>query len=535
MRRFLAAIVALSLLLTACSSSRQKAESQPTNAGGQAATKKAPSVLVIGSGQDVSNLDPHTGYDYAIRAIQRNTYDALFKYEGPQAKIIPWLAESFEASSDAKTYTIKLNKKAKFQNGDPVDAESVKFSFNRMITLKKGISWMFTGVMDVNSVQVVDPQTVKITLTKPYSPFISTLPWLWIANPKEVKAHEVGGDAGEGWLKEHSAGSGPFKIKRWEPGTLYEVEADPNYWRGWGNEHLDSVIWKIIRESQSQKLALQKGEIQFALNLSPEDFDQIKSDKSIATVEEPGFRGFYVKMNTTNGPTADVHVRRAISYAMDYEAMIKATNGHAKLLQGAIPVGLEFQDPKLEVYRKNLDKAKAELAQSKYPKGGFDLEYVYVTGLEVERQHGLILLDALKALNINLKITPMVWPDLVAKAKTGETQPNMYAVYQTANYNDPDNAVFPAYHSSQKGTWSAGSYSSAEVDKLIDKARGTIDKNERQAAYSTLQKKLVEDAPDLYGTQETVIFAFRPELGGYVFTPLASNAFDFYPLFLKSK
>lgn len=535
MKRFMALILALSMLLAACSSSRQKAAEKPSAAtGAQTATPaKGTGILVIGSGQDVSNLDPHTGYDYAIRAIQRNVYDALFKYVGPEAKIVPWLAESYEASPDARTYTIKLDKRAKFQNGDPVDAEAVKYSFNRMLKHKKGISWMFTGVMDENSVQVVDPHTVKITLTKPFAPFISTLPWLWIVNPKEVKAHEKNGDDGQDWLKDHSAGSGPFKIKRWEPGTLYELERDPNYWRGWGDQYLDGVIWKIIRESQSQKLALQKGEIHFALNLSPEDFDQIKSDSNVVTVEYPGFRGFYIKFNTQKGPTADVHVRRAISYAMDYEAMIKATNGHAQLLHGPIPTSVAFHDPKIEVYRKNLEKAKAELAKSQYPNGGFELEYVHVTGLEVTRQHGLILMDALKPLNINVKITAMVWPDIVARAKSPDTQPAMYAVYQTANYNDPDNAVFPAYHSSQYGTWSAGTYKNPEVDKLIDKARGTVDKKERQEAYSQLQKLLVEDAPDIFGTQETVIFAHRKELGGYVFTPLASNAFDFYPLYLK--
>lgn len=525
----------LSLFLTACSSSRDKAAAPAPNSGGQpqTAASQTSGVIVIGANQDVSNLDPHTGYDYSIRAIQRNVYDGLFKYEGNPAKIVPWLAESYEASPDAKTYTIKLDKRAKFQNGDPVTAEAVKYSFNRMMKHQKGISWMFTGVMDENSTQAVDAQTVKITLTKPFSPFLSVLPWLWIVNPKEVAAHVQNGDDGEGWLKDHSAGSGPFKIKRWEPGTLYELEADPNYWRGWPQNHASGVIWKIIRESQSQKLALQKGEIQFALQLSAEDFDQIKSDKAIVTREEPVLSGFYIKLNTTSGPTADVHLRRAISYAMDYEAMIKADNGHAALLHGPVPDGIEFQDAKAEVYTKNLDKAKAELAQSKYPNGGIELEYVYVTGMEIERQYGLILLNALKTLNINVKMTPLVWPDIVARAKTPATQPPMYAVYQTANYADIDNAVFPSYHSSQAGTWSAGNYGNPNVDKLIEQGRATIDPKARQEIYSQLQKLLVSDVTDVYGVRENQLLAYRQELGGYEFTPIATTALDFYPLYLK--
>lgn len=529
MKRFLATLTVLTVFLTACSSSRERA-AQPANTP---EASQASSVIVIGANQDVSNLDPHTGSDYSIRAIQRNVYDALFKYEGNPAKIVPWLAESIEASTDAKVYTIKLDKRAKFQNGDPVDAEAVRFSFNRMLQHKKGISWMYSGVMDANSVQVVDAQTVKITLTKPFAPFPSVLPWLWIVNPKEAKAHEVNGDDGEGWLKDHSAGSGPFKIKRWEPGTLYELEADPNYWRGWPDQHPAGVIWKIIRESQSQKLALEKGEIQFAVNLSPEDFDQVKTNQSIVAVENPVLNGFYVKFNTKSGPTADVHLRRAISYAMDYDAMIQAANGHAALLQGPVPTGIEYQDPNLQVYKKDLAKAKAELAQSAYPNGGIDLEFIYVTGVEVERQYGLILLNALKELNINLKLVPLVWPDVVSRAKTAETQPPMYAVYQTANYADIDNALFPAYHSSQAGTWSAGSYSNPAVDKLIEQGRSTTDPAVRKQAYSEVQKILVDDAVDLFGTRENTLLAHRKELAGYQFTPIASTSLDFYKLYLK--
>ncbi len=92
--------------------------------------------------QAVPVLDPHTRYDWSTRMIQQSVYDGLLKYVGNPARIVPWLAEKYEASPDGKTYTFTLVPNAKFHNGDPVDAEAVRFSFERALKLNSGVSWM---------------------------------------------------------------------------------------------------------------------------------------------------------------------------------------------------------------------------------------------------------------------------------------------------------------------------------------------------------------------------------------------------------
>src|SRR5512146_958398 len=154
-----------------------KAAAQPTTAASAGADQK---VLIVGSGQDIGNADPHTGSDYATRALQRNLYDALVRYEGNPPKIVPQLASSWDVSSDGLEYTFKLVQNAKFHDGSPVNADAVKYSFDRMIRLNKGVAWMFTAVMDEKSTTVVDPYTVKIKLNKAFSPFLSVVPWLWV-------------------------------------------------------------------------------------------------------------------------------------------------------------------------------------------------------------------------------------------------------------------------------------------------------------------------------------------------------------------
>lgn len=529
------------LLLAACGG--PTAPPAPSSAPGASSATSASSarsaasgkVFVVASGQDVSNLDPHVGYDYAIRAIQRNVYDALLKYEGNPPQVVPWLAEKWEVAPDSRTYTFFLRKDARFHDGSPVTADAVKFSFDRMLRNKKGIAWMYTGVMDQNSVSVVGPATVKVTLTKPYVPFLSVVPWLWIANPTVVKANEKNGDDGQAWLKDHEAGSGPFKIKRWEPGTLYELERDPGYWnnaKGAGN--ISGAIWKVVRESASARQQLQKGEVNLATDLGPDDMDLLKGQRGIRLLEEPEFRTFSIKMNTANGPTSDVNVRRAISYAFDYKAMIDAEGGHARLMRGPLPPGLPFVDEKLKVPEQDLTKAKEYLAKSQYPNGGFELEYTFVQGLEVERKFGLLLIDNLKPLNVKVNLRQMVWPDMVARASKPDTSPAFFPVYLTANFADPDNFLSSSYDSSQAGTWSnPGFYKNPRLDALIEQGKVTADKEQRAKIYQQAQEIIVDDAPELFGVLENRKLAFTDNVDGYTFTPLASNSIDFFPLSLK--
>src|SRR5688572_23126829 len=167
-------------------------------------------VIVFGGRQQVPVLDPHQRYDWSIRMMQQSVYDALGKYVGNPAKIEPWLAEKWETSPDAKTWTFHLVKNAKFHNGDPVDAEAVRYSFERGLKLNKGVAWMLKDFLDPSGIEAVDAHTVRFNLKQPYAPFLGWVPRWYIVNPEQVKANEQDGDWGSEWLTENAAGSGPF-------------------------------------------------------------------------------------------------------------------------------------------------------------------------------------------------------------------------------------------------------------------------------------------------------------------------------------
>jgi peptide/nickel transport system substrate-binding protein len=487
-------------------------------------------ILIIASNQDVPNFDPHVATGYSASMLLRNTYDSLVRVEGTPPKPVPHLAASWTVSEDGTEYVFKLDPSAKFHDGSPVTAEAVQYSFNRLLRLDKGNAWMVSGIVDSSSVQPVDAQTVRIKLLKPFVAFLQVLPWIWVVNPKEVEVNK-GSDDGQSYLRAAIAGSGAFRVRRAEAGNLYEFERVPGAWKQ-GGGNLTGAIWKIVRETATQRLMVGRGEAHIAVDLTSEDMDALKTRPGVNLVIEPEYRTFSIKMNTKHGPLADINLRKAVSHAFNYQAMLDAA-GYATLMVGPLPTGIFGHDPSLPVYRTDLEKAKEYLAKSQYANGGTKLVMTHVSGLDQQRRWGLVLLDSLKKLNLDLEIKPMIWPDMVASTRSPETCPDFFPVYQTANYGDPDNIAFAAYHSSRNGNWQNPVYANAAVDDLIMRARGETIEEKRKALYGEFQRIVVDDAPDLFGVLENRKLALRSEVQNFRFTPVASNAIELFPLSLK--
>ena len=232
-------------------------------------------VLVFSGNQQVPVLDPHVRYDWSTRMIQQGVYDALLKYEGDPPRIVPWLAERHEVSADGLTYTFHLVGNAKFHNGDPVDAEAVRFSFERGLRLNAGIAWMLKDFLLPEKIVAVNAHTVRFTLERPFAPFLSYVPWWYIVNPRQVMANQDGNDLGRKWLTENGAGSGPFKLRRFDGNTLIHLDVVPDYWKGWpmaGNDRLSGIIYRIIREAAPRKAALQRRDYVRGFTFSPVRF-----------------------------------------------------------------------------------------------------------------------------------------------------------------------------------------------------------------------------------------------------------------------
>ena len=489
-------------------------------------------ILVTAQRQAVPIMDPSIKYDASIRTMQQAMYDALLKYVDTPPRVVPWLAESHEVSDDGLTYTFHLVKNAKFHNGDPVDAEAVRWSFERTLTLGKGPAWMLNAFLKAENISAPDAHTVVFKLDRPFAPFTSFLPWWFIMNPSQVMANEVDGDMGQKWLIDNEAGSGPYKLRRVEHGTLYEIERVQDYWKGHKGE-LGGIIYKLIRESAAQRAALIKGEADLVTGLSPDEFDQLAKMDGMVTSTEPALTAFGIKFNTQGEKTSDVNLRKAVAYAFDYDALIAIYNGRAVLQTSPFSDAIKGKITVESMPRLDLAKAKEYLAKSRYP-DGVELEYVYVQGLEEERLMGLVLIDNLKKLNITVNMVPLTWANMVARGSKVETSPDMMAIFATPVSTDPD-AVAIQYHPSSHGRYyGTHYYDNPEVTKLIEEARFTGDWEKRAPLYAKIQQMIVDDQPEIFGMMRERRIVYRDWVKGFEYSPVRmTEEVDFYPLYIE--
>lgn len=495
-------------------------------------------VLVFSGNQAVPVLDPHVRYDWSTRMIQQGVYDALLKYVDSPPQIVPWLAEKYDMSEDGRTYTFTLVRNAKFHNGDPVDAEAVRFSFERALKLNAGIAWMLKDFLKPEGIVAVDPHTVRFTLERPFAPFISYVPWWYVVNPKQVMANQADGDLGRKWLTENAAGSGPFKLRRFDGNALIHLETVPDYWKGWPmgeDKRLSGVIYRIIREAAPRKAALQRREVDAMANMTPDDVEQLSRVAGVRVENHPGFTTFGIKFNCQQGPTADINMRKAIAYAFDYEALMTIHNGMAKLLTSPFPDAIKGHIDVPGIPRQDLDKARDFLKKTAHPNGGIELEYVHVQGLEDPRRIGLSLLDSLRQLDIKVNIVGQPWTTMVSRGSKAETCPNMISVYVTPVGTDPDTVAYQYHRNSWGLYYGMSHYENPEVWDLIAKARGETHEKTRTEMYAEIQRRIVADQPEIFGMMANRLWAMRDYVKGFQFSPVRfTGEVDLYPMWIDA-
>jgi peptide/nickel transport system substrate-binding protein len=500
-------------------------------------------VLIYAGGQDIPTLDPRDRGDYSINCMMRALYDSLWWQEGWPPKLSPNLCTHYEVSDDVREWVFHLDERAVFHDGTPVTAEAVEWTLKGILSFQRPRAANLLPVMNEDSIEVVDNHTLRIVLTTPFA----DLPWLlgyqgqvFIANPEEVMKHEVSGDQGEQWLLENAAGSGPFRIKRWEPGTVYEIEAVPDYWRGWPEKgRLDGVIWRIIRDSAERRMALLAGEVDIVDTLPVDDLPLVDDNPGTHTEVHPGFLTGYAKMNNQREPFNDPNFRKFMAYAFDYEGLVATQGGPelCPLLTGCLPDGVPGHDPNVQpIYRQDLEKAKEYLDKTPWADGDLEFDFVYVTGLPFEEAIGTMLAEPLAEFGITVNLVPKVWPDMVAISKDPEGGADTICTFDD---NGPIATQWFRYQyysgfwdKPEGGSWqSACFYKDPEFDALLEQAEQTADEEERMELVKQMQRMIMEDIPAVMLYTMPNMLGFSDRVKGYEYTGYI--AVDFWPLWLE--
>ena len=302
--------------------------------------------LVIGKSGDPDLLDPAVTVTNDAWTATYPAYERLVRFKVENGKgstdVEGELAKSWEASPDGKVFTFTLYDGHKFADGSPVNAQAVKFSFERLLKIAKGPSEPFEQVAKVDA---IDDHTVQFTLKAPFAPFLSTLvdDGGSIVSP-EIMKHETNGDLGQAYLADHSMGSGAFQVTDWEKGQQIVMEPNPNF--SGKKPAFKKVVIKIIKEASARQLQLEKGDLDIAEDIPVDQLNALKSVPRIIVVDEPSFLVTYLYLNNTRPPLDNPKVRQALSYAIDYKGIIDGILlGQGVQMRGAIPVGMWGHDP----------------------------------------------------------------------------------------------------------------------------------------------------------------------------------------------
>jgi len=477
-------------------------------------------------GQVIGTIDPAKHVDESSLHAVLNLYDPLLfpKISEGSMEPGPHVAESWDISSDGKTYTFYLRDDIQFHNGDFLTAEDVAFTMERNLALKKGFSWLWQGV--VEKTEVINEHTVAFHLARPYAPFISTMLQLFIVNKDQVMANVAEGDFGEfgdygqAYLETEEVGSGPYMKQEWNRGTEFVFTRFDDYWKGWRPGQIHEVHYKIVLEEATKKTMIKSGEADMVDQwMAVESFNELENTAGIIVDKAPSVQLLHFPIHTRKAPTDNIHVRRAICWAFDYETANEMAGGIQA--QGPVPIQAWGHNGDVFVFHQDLDKAREELDLSGYEPGEVKLTYVYANSVPVERTIGLLLKSNLEEIGIELEIIGEPWARMTEMAASMEATPHLMGIFDTLKYPHPDSHTYGLYHPSSHGSYRSTAWLNVpEITQKLEAARRAVNLDEQIALYQEVQELIVDEAPSLYISNPFHRIAYRDHVKGYTFVGL---------------
>src|SRR5262245_55667350 len=381
--------------------------------------------FVFANESNYDTMDPHAAFDVGRVAVRLNLYDGLYRWLDNPPVLNPWLAESHTVSQDGLTYTFKLKKGVKFHDGAEVTAEDVRYSMERILAMKKGAASLFATMVAPGSTKAVDKYTVSFTLTKPVAVFMAVVPEVHVVNSALVKKNEKDGDWGAAWLTSNEAGSGSYSLSRYDPAIGFIAKRYPGHFMPWGPKYIDEIELRHVKEDNTRVLGMIKGDYQGTGGYLPLDqVKRLREAPNVKIVEAESMRIMLFQINNQRAPLNDVHVRRAISYAFDYDGFNKdILGGSVERNPVPIPNNLWGVPKDVKGYSYNLDKAKQELNQAS-AKVDRPITVGFLQGFSQTEQAATVMANGLRKLGIETKMTSELWPAMVERMQKPETSPD---------------------------------------------------------------------------------------------------------------
>ncbi len=517
------AVIAIVVLIGIAGYVAYKPVTTPTVTTSEMSTSEmpGPTTLVVDKANELQGVDPAYNYEYAGWEVISNIYQTLVTYEKADAsKFVGLLATSWTSSPDGLVYTFKLRQDVKFSNGDAFDANAVKYSFDRVLKMNQAPSWILSQSLTLDSVKVIDPYTVEMHLTQPYSAFLATMSTMTasIVDPAVVEAHGgVVANSTNTWMDSNAVGTAPFILQEWIRGDHLTLVRNPNYWGD--SPKLDKVVMYYKASVQTREVDLKSGFAQIA-TIDVNHVQDVQNQPGI-TIQSFGtsFHIDFIYMNAKTFPFNNTLLRRAVVHAINYDAIMSGINHNLTVRYvGPIARGLEGYNESIQPYTYDPELAKQLLTQAGYPdgKGLPTITYMYFSR---DASVALIAQEVqqdLSNIGININLLGVSIATDMDKVFSGPNNvPEMGWTEWYADYPSPDDFVIPFTNAQFPPVgWNPAYYSNPRVVELYSKAPYVTDAAQRIAMYNEITRILIDDAPYAWLGQFTSYYVFRTNVHG---------------------
>lgn len=467
--------------------------------------------LVVGFTRDADTLDPANHRNRETETIIRNLYDGILTRDTSMS-ILPELAVSYSQISPT-VYEFKIRDGVVFHDGSAMTAEDVKFTLERL-TKDGGMGNGQTSprkslLGPLSEVEIVDGNTVRVTLSEPWPLLPAMLPF------QEIVSKSFAESAGTEGLATQENGTGPFKLVEWRRGDSIIMERFDDYYGGAegiepvGPACVERAIFKVIPESASRVAALLAGDVQIINELPPFAVEQVKNNPDTDVMTVNGTRSFFIAMNNEGEIFDDLRVRQAVAHAIDKDLIIdRILGGSAAPISGILSPDAFGKNDDLPEYDHDPDKARALLAEAGYPDGlkvTMDVE-----GAFKDTAEAIASLLARAGIETQVAVGEGALLSQKWRTKGGEKSGDMYFTSWGNGSLDPQ-GIFPPTHATDARGNSAG-YSNSKVDTLLEMAATEVDQEKRASMYAEAEAIVNEELPyvylwvpqDIYGVSKRV-------------------------------
>jgi len=460
--------------------------------------------IVIASVSDVSSLDPHLlDSNHPMGSVIWSIFDSLVR-RGPDGADLPRLASSWERIDDL-TWRFHLRHGVKFQDGSPFTSADVKFSFDRMNKPPFSALQQLWAQTTLKEVHAIDDDTVDLLTALPSVTMLYWLEEAFIAPKEFYSSHD------ETYLNTHPVGSGPYKLVEWTPGDHVTLTANRDYFDG--APALKDIVFKVVPDVSARLNGLATGDIDLALELSPDTIGQAKTSHSHA-VEVLGLRKlhFGISQNSKLAALRDPRVRRALNYAIDVSTMIK-TLMHGSTIPLTSVVNPPNADPTLTPYGYHPERARQLLAEAGFPQG-FDLDIDFTPFWGQDKDVSETVAGYLSAVGVRTRLHADEWNDFRRKLSDQSFDGLFYAGWAALINPSVELVIFTC-----KQEDNASGYCDPKYDDLVHRASTQFDVDKRKALTDAAQKIVWNDAywiflwraPLYAGVSDRIDYQLRPD------------------------